>query len=106
MIQGDVCWFTFKEPDKRRPVLILIKNELIPQLTQITVAQITTTIRNVDSEVLLDESDGMFGECAINLTNIKTVEKTKIGKIITHLSDEKMKQVRKAIEFVFALKNL
>jgi mRNA-degrading endonuclease toxin of MazEF toxin-antitoxin module len=48
----------------------------------------------------------MFGECVVNLTNIKTVEKTKIGKIITHPSDERMKQVREAIEFVFALKNL
>lgn len=51
MIQGDVCWHTFKEPDKRRPVLILTTNELISKLTQITVAQITTSIRGNDAEV-------------------------------------------------------
>jgi len=107
MIQGDVVWHTFKEPDKRRPVLILTNNELIPQLTQITVAQITTAIRGNDSEVVLNGFDGMIEECAVNLTNIKTVEKSKIGRIIiTHLSSERMKEVREAIEFVFDLKNL
>ena len=104
MIQGDVRWHTFKEPDKHRPVLILTNNELIPQLTQITVAQITTTIRGNDSEVLLSEFDGMFEECVVNLTNIKTVEKSKIGKIITHLSPERMKGVREAIEFTFGFR--
>ena len=101
MIQGDVRWHTFKEPDKRRPVLILINNELIPKLTQITVAQITTTIRGNDSEVLLDESDGMFGECSINLTNIQTIPKDKISGYITHLSKERMQEVFQAIKFAF-----
>lgn len=104
MIQGDVCWHTFKEPDKRRPVLILTNNELIPQLTQITVAQITTTIRGNDSEVLLGEYDGMSEACVVNLTNIKSVDKSKIGKIITHLYPERMAELREAIEFVFDLK--
>ena len=43
----------------------------------------------------------MFEECVVNLTNIKTIEKSKIGKTITHLSPEKMKEVREAIEFTF-----
>lgn len=106
MIQGDICWFTFREPDKRRPVLILTKDELISQLNQITVAQVTTTIRGIDSEVLIDESDGMPEECVINFVSLKTVEKRKISKVITHLSTERMREVREAIEFVFNLNNL
>ena len=34
MIRGEIRWCIFKEPDKRRPVLILTNNELIPQLTK------------------------------------------------------------------------
>lgn len=79
MIRGEIRWCVFKEPDKRRPVLILTNKDLIPQLTQITVAQITTTLRGNDAEVWLDSSDGMFEDCAINLTNIKTVPEEKIG---------------------------
>jgi mRNA interferase MazF len=101
MIQGDICWHTFTEPNKRRPVLILINNELIPKLTKITVAEITTTIRETASEVLLDEFDGMFGDCVANLTNIHTIPKEKIGGCITHLSDERMQEVFAAIRFAF-----
>jgi mRNA interferase MazF len=99
MIRGEIRWCVFKEPDKRRPVLILTNNELIPKLTQITVAQITTTLRGNDAEVWLDESDGMIEECAINLTNLKTVPKEKIGVFITHLSEEKMNEVFEAVKF-------
>ncbi|HSK70100.1 MAG TPA: type II toxin-antitoxin system PemK/MazF family toxin [Pyrinomonadaceae bacterium] len=101
MIQGDVFWYTFKEPDKRRPVLILIKNELIPELNKITVAQITTTMRDAPTQVWLDESDGMLEECAVNLTNIYTVPKEKLRSFITHLSDERMDEVFEAIKFAF-----
>lgn len=43
MNQGDVYWYTFRAPDKRRPVLILTRSSAIPFLTGITVAAITTT---------------------------------------------------------------
>lgn len=103
MIQGEVRWHIFKEPDKRRPVLILTKNELISELTQITVAQITTTIRDSSAQIWLDESDGLFEECAVNLTNIFTVPKNKLGSYITLLSPEKMNEVFAAIKFTFGI---
>jgi mRNA-degrading endonuclease toxin of MazEF toxin-antitoxin module len=56
--------------------------------------------------VWLDESDGMRMECAVNLDTIQNVHKEKLGKVISHLSDERMREVRGAIEFVFDLKNL
>jgi mRNA-degrading endonuclease toxin of MazEF toxin-antitoxin module len=30
MNQGDVYWYTFNPPDKRRPILILTRNSAIP----------------------------------------------------------------------------
>jgi len=51
MIQGDVYHYTFKEPDKRRPVLILTRSSLIPELNAITIAPITTTIRDAGTHV-------------------------------------------------------
>lgn len=104
MIQGDVRWHTFKEPNKRRPVLILTRNAAIAKLTSVTIAQITTTIRNIESVVWLDENDGMYEVCAVNLDNIQTVEKRKIGKTITHLSDERMQEVFEAMKFAFDFK--
>ena len=99
MIRGDICYHTFKFPDNRRPVLILTRDILIPELNVVTIAPLTTTIRDESTQVLLDESDGVFEVCAVNLTNIQTVPKEKIGGCITHLSDEKMREVFEAIRF-------
>lgn len=106
MIQGDVYKYKFKEPNKRRPVLILTRDLLIPSLNAVTVAEITTTVRNNDSEVFLTTDDGMDEDCVVNLANIQTVPKEKLESYITHLSPEIMHEVRQAIEFIFYLENL
>jgi mRNA interferase MazF len=98
--QGDVYWYRFRAPDKRRPVLILTRSSAIPFLTGITVASITTTIRGIPSEVLLSPSeDGMSEDCVVNTDNLQTIQKTNISDFITHLSQDRMREVRAAIEF-------
>lgn len=100
MNQGDVYWYTVRAPDKRRPVLILTRDSAIPYLTGITVVPITTTIRGIPSEVLLSpEEDGMMESCVVNTDNIQTIQKANLGALITRLSQERMRQVRAAIEF-------
>ena len=100
MKQGDIYWYSFHSPDKRRPVLILTRTSAISYLTGVTVAQITTTIRQVPSEVLLTpEADGLFEECVVNAHNLHTIQKARLGAFITSLSPERMREVRAAIEF-------
>lgn len=100
MNQGDVYWHTFRTPDKRRPVLILTRNSAIPFLNGITVAPITTTIRGIPSEVVLTPAeDGVPADCAVNADNLQTVQKIGLGTYVTHLSLERMREVRAAVEF-------
>ena len=99
MKQGKVRWYTFQAPDKRRPVLILTRNSAIRFLNALTVAPITTTIRDIPTEVALSRADGMLADCAVNLDNIQTVPKTKLGSLITTLSPEKIREVMRAISF-------
>lgn len=99
MNQGDVFWFTFRPPDKRRPVLVLTRNSAIGYLTGVTVVPITTTIRGIPTEVTLTFADGMPAECVVNCDNIQTVAKANLGPFIAHLSHEKMKAVKAGIEF-------
>ena len=100
MKHGDVYWYTFRAPDKRRPVLILTRSSAIHFLTGITVAPITTTIRGIPSEVMLTpQEDGMFADCVVNTDNIQTIQKDNLREFITQLSQAKMREVRAAIEF-------
>jgi len=100
MNQGDVYWYSFRPPDKRRPVLIVTRNSAIPFLTGITIAPLTTHIRNIPTEVVLTpEEDGVQAVCAVNVDNLQTVQKADLQGHLTSLSPERMRQVRKAIEF-------
>ena len=80
MRRGDVYWYTFDPPDKKRPVLILTRSEAIAYLNAVTVAPITSTIREIPSEVYLDEEDGLLNPCVANFDNVITVPKRLLGE--------------------------
>lgn len=103
MNRGEIRWYKFKPPDKKRPILILTRDSVIPYLGEVSIAPITTTIREIPSEVHLSVPDGMSKDCAINFDHIQTVSKSKIGSKITFLPQEKLKQVGKAIRFALEL---
>ncbi len=99
MRHGEIRWYKFTRPDKKRPVLILTRNSVLEYLGEVTVAPITGTVRNIPSEVFLSSEDGMSKDCAINCDHLQTVSKGKIGSLITTLSSAKMVSVGKAIHF-------
>ena len=99
MKRGDICWYTFKTPDKKRPVLILTRDSAITVLNSVTVAPITSTIRSIPTEVVLTQEDGLPDTCAANFDNLQTVSKGNIGDRISHLTTRKMKEAAKAISF-------
>jgi mRNA interferase MazF len=103
MKRGEIRWYKFKAPDKKRPVLILSRNSIIGYLGEVTVAPITSTVRDIPSEVQLNREGGMPRECAVNCDHIQTVSKGKIGSLITTLSAEQIARVREAISFALAL---
>jgi mRNA interferase MazF len=103
MERGEVRWYTFAEPDKTRPVLILTRSSSIRYLNSVTVAPITTTIRNVPSEVRLLPEDGMMAECAANFYNLQTVPKAKLGAWITTLSPQRLIEIDRAVQFALGI---
>jgi mRNA interferase MazF len=103
MKRGEVRWYKFKHPDKKRPVVILTRNSILEYLGEVTIAPVTSTIRDIPSEVLLSRLDGMHNDCAINCDHIQTVSKSNVGSMITSLSKEKLIEVRDAINFALNL---
>ena len=83
MKRGEIRWYKFKSPDKKRPVVILTRNSILDYLGEVTIAPITSTIRDIPSEVLLTREDGMKKNCVINCDHIQTVSKNKLGSTIT-----------------------
>ena len=99
MNRGEVRWYKFQSPDKKRPIVILTRNTVLDFLGEVTVAPVTSTIRDIPSEVLLGREDGMPRECAVNLDHIQTVSKGRVGSLITTLRTDKMQEIRNSLLF-------
>ena len=99
MKRGEIRWYEFSAPDKRRPVLLLTRDSVLPRLNEVTVAPVTSTIRGIPTEVALDIGDGMPQLCALNLDHLQTVPKRNLGRLITTLSAEKLQRVGLALCF-------
>ncbi len=99
MNRGDVCWYTFKAPDKKRPVLVLTRDSSIAVLNSVTVAPITSTVRSIPTEVVLTADDGLPNTCAANFDNLQTVPKSNISARIARLTARKMEEARTAVSF-------
>ena len=103
MKRGEIRWYRFGAPDKRRPVVILARDSILEYLGEVTVAPVTSTVRDIPSEVLLSREDGMKKDCAINCDHIQTISPGKVGALITGLTRKKLEEVRKAIFFALDL---
>jgi len=97
--RGDVYLCRFAPPEKLRPVLVLTREQAIGHLSSVTVAPITSTIRGVPSEVVLDTEDGMKAPCAVNLHNAVTVSQQRIGRRVARLEARRMNEVCLALRF-------
>lgn len=107
MNRGEVRWYTFQLPDKRRPVLVLTRDSALSVLTGITIAPITSIIRHIPTEVVLTpDEDGVLVESAVNLDNLQTIPKSNLGGLIAILSPNKMEAVERAICFALGMDRL
>lgn len=97
--RGDVRFYQFAPPDKTGPVVVLTRDSAISYLSTVTVAPITSTIRGVPSEVVLNEDDGMKAPCAVNLHNAVTVSQQRVGKRVAQLSSVRMGEICAALRF-------
>lgn len=104
MKRGEVYWYTFQTPDKRRPVLIITRSSALAFLSGVTVAPLTTTIRDIPTEVVLTpEEDGVPSLCAVNLDNLQTVQRRGLRRRITTLSPQRMDEVNAALLFALGI---
>ena len=97
MNRGEIRWYTFALPDKRRPVLILTRDEVIEQLNEIIVVPITRTIRGLATEVVLTPDDGMPVVSALNFDHVALAQRQRIGAIVCRLPEERWPEVRRAL---------
>ena len=97
MKRGEIRWYTFKLPDKRRPVLLLTRDEVVDQLNELIVVPVTRTIRGLATEVVLLPEDGMPVASALNLDHVALAQRDRLGPVICMLPQGRWQEVRTAL---------
>lgn len=103
MRRGEIRWFQFSHPDKRRPVLLLGPFEDLSRLSQVPVIPLSTQARGLDWEVQLGLEDGLPSECVLKPEWIRSVERNLIGGRIGALPASRWGEVRRALLLAMGL---
>lgn len=103
MKRGEIWWARLPLPAGRRPVALLSRNEAYAVRQRVTVAEISTVIRAIASEVALGRSDGMPRSCVINADNVVTIPKALLESKIATLSTARIAELDAAVMFSLGL---
>lgn len=95
--RGEIWLYTFRPPDKRRPVLVLTRDNVIDLIRTIMVAPVTSTVRGSPGEVIVGIDQGLKVRSAVNLDHVQTVEQRRLHRFVGSLGPEKMREVCRAL---------
>jgi mRNA interferase MazF len=101
--RGEIWWALLALPAGRRPVALVSRDAAYAIRSSITVAEVTTVVRAIPTEVSLGTRDGMPRPCVINSDNLVTIPKARLESKIVSLSTAKLDELDAALRFSLAL---
>lgn len=105
--RGDIFWVDLDpaketEIQKTRPCLVISHDVMNENYTRVIVAPITSNTKKIyPFDYLLKEDFGVSGKVLVH--QLRTVDKSRLGKKIGTLSLTDMKEVNEIIEFIMGL---
>lgn len=85
MVAQAEIWLMETPNQKRRPVLIVSRNEVIPFLNNVVVAPVTSTIRSIPTCVPVGPDEGIDHDSVATFDNLAAVPKsvltTRLGEL-------------------------
>ena len=103
MKRGEIWLADFPPPIKRRPIVLISRNQAYSILESFVAAIVTSTIRKIPCEVILGKENGLDRPCVANCDNIYTIPKSRLIKRLGQLTSEQERQLNEAISFSLEL---
>ena len=97
MSQFEVWWADLPEPAGRRPVLLLSRSDAYRYLSKFIAVEITSTIRQIATEVALGEEEGLPRFCVANCDSLRMVPRLSLMKRAGRLAPEREAEVKRAM---------
>ena len=95
--RGEIWLYAFAAPDKRRPVVVLSRDDAIPLLDTVMVAPVTSTILGAPSEVAVGVDEGLKHPSAVNLDHVQTVSKQRLRHYVGSLRPTQLRELCRAL---------
>ncbi len=99
--RGEV-WLADLPGDKIRPIVVMTRGTVIRHLHSVVVAPVTSTVRDIPSEVVLTAADGLLHASVANFDNLQLVSRVRLIRRIGALSDAKLAEACRALRFAVA----
>ena len=96
-LQGDL-WLLEPPNGKRRPVLIVTRNEAIPVLTSLVVAPITSTIRLLPTAIAVGPHEGIDQDSIASFDNLATVPRSLLTRRLGRLDPVRQPEICAALD--------
>ena len=96
--RGDV-WWADVPGDKARPVLVVTRERFVDRLAAVLVAPVTTTVRDIPTELPLGPEDGLPEHCAASFDNMFTLRRERFRRRIANLGPHRHDELCAAYRF-------
>ena len=103
MRRGEIWWAELAPPMGRRPVVLLSRDTAYSHRSEITIASVTTRIRNIPVEVTLGPKEGLPRPCVANLDSINTIDKRRLREFVAALNPGTLDELEAAIHYALGL---
>lgn len=98
-------WWVDLPGEKVRPVVVLTRRSVAPLLRQVLVAPVTSTIRNIATEVRLGTDEGLSEPCVANLDNTQLVPTDRFLEQAGEIADERWPEFCAAMDRVMSCRS-
>ena len=71
-----------------RPVLVITREHMVPVLTTVVLAPVTSTVRGIPSEVAVDPRNGLDHDGVVSLDNRRSVPTRSLGRLLGLLHEQ------------------
>lgn len=103
MNRNEIWWAHLPEPIGRRPVLLLSRREAYAVRRKVVVAEVTTRVRGLATEVRVGRAEGLSRTSIVNLESLATIPKEWLVQCAGTLGRSKVAQVNEALRFALEI---
>lgn len=98
MVAQAEIWLMETPNQKRRPVLVVSRDEAIPVLNSVVVAPVTTTLRHIPTCIRVGLDEGLDHESVATFDNLAAVPKSVLTARLGELGIDGRRQICDALD--------